>query len=122
MRASGACGSKNVGTSNRKAGEKPARRKIKVSKAMVISFGLVGPKEMEKSASDGQQVNIPALPCFDQDRRGDADRKLWSAMVSIQSEGRSGKGNPPGRLPGKASKEKQGIRTTNRHRWTRRIF
>jgi hypothetical protein len=57
----GACGSKNVGTSNRKEGEIPSRRKIKVSKAMTISFGLVGPKEMEKSASDGQQVNIPAL-------------------------------------------------------------
>jgi hypothetical protein len=28
---------------------------------MVISFGLVGPKGMEKSAPDGQQVNIPAL-------------------------------------------------------------
>ena len=28
-------------------------------------------------------------------------------MVSIQSEGRSGQANPPGRLPGKASKESQ---------------
>ena len=72
-----------------------------------------------KGVADGQQVNIPALPEIDQDRRGDADRKLWCAMVTNQSEGRSGQANPPGRPPGKASKEKSGIRTTNRHRWTR---
>ena len=41
------------------AGEKPARRKIKVSFAMIISEGLVGPKEMAKAASDGHTVNIP---------------------------------------------------------------
>ena len=28
-------------------------------------------------------------------------------MVTIQGEGRSGEANPPGRLPGKASKESQ---------------
>ena len=39
---SGACRSKNVGTSNRKQGEIPCRRKIKVSWAMVIIPGLVG--------------------------------------------------------------------------------
>ena len=39
----GACGSENVGTSNRKAGEIPARRKNKVSFAMEINEGLVGP-------------------------------------------------------------------------------
>jgi len=38
----GACTSKNVGTSNRKEGEIPSRRKIKVSWAMVIIPGLVG--------------------------------------------------------------------------------
>ncbi len=38
----GACRSKNVGTSNRKQGEIPCRRKIKVSWAMVIIPGLVG--------------------------------------------------------------------------------
>ncbi len=42
-------------------GEIPIRRKIKVSLAMSISQGLVGPKEMAKAASDGQQVNIPVL-------------------------------------------------------------
>ena len=64
------------------------------------------PKVRPKGVTDGQQVNIPALPKLDQDRWGDADRKLWCAMVSIQSEGRLGMVNPPGRLPGKASKEK----------------
>ena len=59
MRASGACGSKNVGTSNRNAGENPARRKTKVSLAMSISQGLVGPKGMAKAVLDGHRVNIP---------------------------------------------------------------
>ena len=55
----GAFGSKNVGTSNRKAGEIPARRKTKVSLAMLISQGLVGPKVMAKAVTDGHTVNIP---------------------------------------------------------------
>jgi hypothetical protein len=55
----GALRSKNVGTSNHNAGEKPARRKIKVSLAMIVSQGLVGPKEMVRTASDGHRVNIP---------------------------------------------------------------
>jgi hypothetical protein len=55
----GALGSENAGTSNRNAGEIPARRKIKVSFAMVISEGLVGPKPMAKAAGDGHRVNIP---------------------------------------------------------------
>ena len=65
------------------------------------------PKVRPKGVTDGQQVNIPALPKFDQDRRGDADRKPGRAMVSKPGEGRSGLANPPGRLPGKASKESQ---------------
>ena len=60
-----------------------------------------------KGVTDGQQVNIPAPPKLDQDRRGDADRKPSRAMVSKPGEGRSGLANPPGRLPGKASKESQ---------------
>ena len=59
MTHGGASRSKNVGTSNRNAGEIPARRKTKVSFAMLISEGLVGPKEMAKAASDGHMVNIP---------------------------------------------------------------
>lgn len=55
----GADTSKNVGTSNHNAGEIPARRKTKVSFAMTISEGLVGPKGMEKSGPDGHMVNIP---------------------------------------------------------------
>ena len=55
----GAVRSENAGTSNRNAGEIPARRKIKVSFAMVISEGLVGPKGMAKAAPDGHRVNIP---------------------------------------------------------------
>ena len=59
MSHGGAYRSENVGTSNRNAGEIPARRKTKVSFAMVISEGLVGPKEMARAGSDGHTVNIP---------------------------------------------------------------
>ena len=59
MTHAGALRSKNVGTSNHNAGEKPARRKIKVSLAMIVSQGLVGPKAMAKAAADGHMVNIP---------------------------------------------------------------
>jgi hypothetical protein len=38
----GVYGKANVGISNDKAGEKPARRKAKVSAAMLINRGLVG--------------------------------------------------------------------------------
>jgi hypothetical protein len=55
----GALRSKNVGTSNHNAGEIPARRKTKVSFAMIINEGLVGPKRMAKAARDGHMVNIP---------------------------------------------------------------
>ena len=61
MRASGANGRENVGTSNHKTGENPVRRKPKVSLAMTIIQGLVGPKVMAKAAADGKLVNIPAL-------------------------------------------------------------
>ncbi len=69
MRRDGAFGSKNVGTSNRNDAENASRRKIKVSLVMSISQGLVGPKGMEKSVLDGQQVNIPALLYFVMGRR-----------------------------------------------------
>ena len=59
MRDCGACGSKNVGTSNHNAHENCARRKTKVSLAMSISQGLVGPKGMAKAVLDGHRVNIP---------------------------------------------------------------
>ena len=59
MTHGGASRSKNVGTSNHNAGEIPARRNTKVSFAMKISEGLVGPKGMAKAAPDGHKVNIP---------------------------------------------------------------
>ena len=59
MTHAGAFGSKNVGTSNHNAGEKPARRKNKVSLSTIVGEGLVGPKEMVRTASDGHTVNIP---------------------------------------------------------------
>ncbi len=55
----GALRSENVGTSNRKACEIHARRKNKVSFAMEIIEGLVGPKPMANAAGDGYTVNIP---------------------------------------------------------------
>jgi hypothetical protein len=55
----GAVGSTNVGTSNHNMSEILIRRKIKVSLAMKISQGLVGPKGMERSEPDGHTVNIP---------------------------------------------------------------
>ena len=59
MSHTGAFGSKNVGTSNHNLCENHKRRKIKVSLAMSISQGLVGPKPMAKAAGDGHTVNIP---------------------------------------------------------------
>ena len=55
----GAMGSENVGTSNRNACEIHARRKNKVSFAMEIIEGLVGPKLMANAGGDGHRVNIP---------------------------------------------------------------
>jgi len=63
-RATGALRSENVGMSNPKFGWKPDPRKFKVSAAMAIIRGLGGPKAMEKSAADGQLVNIPARRCI----------------------------------------------------------
>ena len=63
MTHGGATRSKNVGTSNRNRAENARRRKTKVSFAMIISEGLVGPKGITNVGPDGQQVNIPALSC-----------------------------------------------------------
>ena len=56
---SGAFGSENVGTSNRKTREIRVHRKPKVSFAMEIIEGLVGPNGMANAAPDGYTVNIP---------------------------------------------------------------
>ena len=59
MTHAGALRSKNVGTSNHNIAENAIRRKIKVSLAMTISQGLVGPKGMARAGPDGHMVNIP---------------------------------------------------------------
>src|SRR5438445_7680944 len=58
----GACTSANAGTSSVKVGEKPARRKSKVSWATLIVPGSVGPKPRPKGVGDGQLVHIPVPP------------------------------------------------------------
>ena len=58
VRWDGAQRSENVGTSNRKFDEISDHRKPKVSLAMEISQGLVGPKAMAKAVADGHAVNI----------------------------------------------------------------
>ena len=61
MRLAGAYGSENAGMSNRNSDENSEHRKSKVSLAMSISQGLVGPKAYPKGEADGQLVNIPTL-------------------------------------------------------------
>ena len=56
----GVYGSENAGMSNRNPDEISGHRKSKVSWAMAIIPGLVGPKARPKGVVDGQQVNIPA--------------------------------------------------------------
>jgi len=60
----GVYGSENAGTSNRNWGENPQHRKSKVSWAMSINSGLVGPKARPKGVVDGHTVNIPRLSCY----------------------------------------------------------
>ncbi len=62
VRSGGALRRENVGISNHNAGERPAHRKPKVSLAMFINQGLVGPKDKPRGDADGQPVNIPAPP------------------------------------------------------------
>ena len=64
--------------SNHKAGENPAHRKSKVSWAMVVIPGLVGPKPRRASVGDGQRVNIPVpvLICC-QVRIGHVEADFW---------------------------------------------
>ena len=61
VRRGGARRSENVGTSNHNPDEKSGHRKPKVSLAMLIIQGLVGPKRIPNGGRDGQLVNIPAL-------------------------------------------------------------
>ena len=50
----GAVGSENVGISSKKAGEDPARRKLKGSWATTIDSGLGDPKPRPKGVGDGR--------------------------------------------------------------------
>ena len=61
MKFAGVQGSENAGMSNHKSCEIQDRRKPKVSVAMTINHGLVGPKANPKGVADGQQINISAL-------------------------------------------------------------
>ena len=81
----GAERSENVGISSIKKGENPFHHKPKVSRATRIVPGLVGPKTRPKGVADGQQVNIPALPCvFDGVTHRSTDRAAWIAASGIQ--------------------------------------
>ena len=61
VRYAGGIRSANVDMSSDKAGEKPARRKPKVSCATFIGEGESAPKARQKCVVDGKQVNIPVL-------------------------------------------------------------
>jgi len=63
----------SIGTSSVKAGEKPARRKSKVSWATLIVPGSAGPKPRPKGVGDGQLVYIPAPPRDRYHRWGDGE-------------------------------------------------
>ncbi len=69
----GASRSENGGMSNMKHGENPCHRKPKVSWAMLIIPGLVGPKARPKGVVDGQQVDIPAPAVVFVGRNGTSD-------------------------------------------------
>ncbi len=69
MRALGALGRENVGTSNHNVYEKCTPRKSKVSVAMAINHGLGDPKAMVRTAADGKPVNIPARRYDSMERR-----------------------------------------------------
>jgi hypothetical protein len=61
VRSAGALRSEDAGISSDKQGENPCRQKPKVSWAMFVSSGLVGPKLRPKGVSKGHPVNIPEL-------------------------------------------------------------
>ena len=93
----GACGSKNVGTSNRKQGENPCRRKTKVSFATMIDEGLVGPKGMTKVGLDGQMVNIPSLLVYSMwGRRVVHDAHYWICVRGLSVASRKIRKQPQG--------------------------
>jgi hypothetical protein len=85
----GAYRSENAGTSNRKTGENPVRRNTKVSFAMVISEGLVGPKGIPNGGLDGEQVNIPAHCCVAMEGRSVVpEASYWIGAGGLRASGR----------------------------------
>ena len=83
VRGGGAAGRENVGMSNHNPNEKLGPRKSKVSVALAINHGLVGPKSMVKTADDGQTVNIPSLPYFSMEGRGSVDgTPYWFGVLA----------------------------------------
>ena len=82
-RNAGGSGSENADMSNDKPGEKPGRRKPKVSCARVIRAGLAGPKPRPKGVGDGKRVNIPVPPLgAERGRRRIGQPAIGSAGVS----------------------------------------
>ena len=116
----GAQGSENAGMSNRNAREIRAHRKSKVSWAMAIIPGLVGPKARPKGVVDGHTVNIPRLSCYLMEGRiavlsasnwihvgvlRTYSRKIRYATVQNTSRiSRSGERRERSAVPGKTSK------------------
>jgi hypothetical protein len=89
--------------SNLKAGENPAHRKSKVSWAMIINPGLVGPKPRRYSVGDGQRVNIPVPACTCSWMRGMiAGAGSW-LYPSKWSNGPRMKGSPRGADSGEST-------------------
>jgi hypothetical protein len=80
----GECRSDYAGLSNDKLGEKPSRRKSKVSWGRLIRPGLVGPKPRPAGVGEGQQVNIPVLPGDDKDAMG-GRRRVGHARVGLRA-------------------------------------
>jgi hypothetical protein len=76
-----------AGMSSDKTGEKPVRRKPKVSWARLILPGLVGPKPRPKGVGDGKQVNIPAPAMFVEPAGTEKGR---SATVGVLVQARRG--------------------------------
>jgi hypothetical protein len=82
--------------SNLKEGENPSHRKSKVSWAMIIIPGLVGPKPRRNSVGDGQRVNIPVPAMYCSWMRGMvAEAGSW-LYPSNWSNGPGMKGFPRG--------------------------
>jgi len=96
----GAYRRENVGISSKKTGENPVHRKPKVSRATRIVPGLVGPKARPKGVVDGQQVNIPALPCVSNGgTHRSTDRVSWNETLGTQGclVGKSARHKPRGK-------------------------